>query len=113
MIPVTARNVIPRHDFVLLQVLEAQQSPGGIQLPQTSQEAQGRAVVVAVGPGLMDTELKYVPTGLKRGDQVLFYPDPAGEMFPVGPGLWLIRQHCVAAVVEESSSIGAGDLVLS
>lgn len=62
---------IPRHDFVLVQLDEAQEATKqGILLAESAQEAPQAGVVLAVGPGRNNEQGHLITSDLKPGDRV-------------------------------------------
>lgn len=68
----SARNVKPLGNRVLVKRSEAQKLKGGIILPDNAKEKPKQGEVVAVGPGKIDKEGKLQPMELKVGDRILF-----------------------------------------
>lgn len=68
----SAKNVQPLGNRVLVKRSEAQKTKGGIILPDNAKEKPKQGEVVAIGPGKIDKDGKTQPIELKIGDQVLF-----------------------------------------
>jgi chaperonin GroES len=68
----SAKNVKPLGNRVLVKRSEAQKIKGGILLPDNAKEKPKQGEVVAVGPGKVSKEGKLQPMELKVGDRVLF-----------------------------------------
>ena len=68
----SARNVKPLGNRVLVKRSEAQKLKGGIILPDNAKEKPKQGEVVAIGPGKIDKEGKLQPMELKVGDRILF-----------------------------------------
>ena len=63
----------PLQDRVLIRRIEpGAKSTGGIIIPDTAQEKPTEGEVVAVGPGIRDTDGTIHPLDVKAGDRVLF-----------------------------------------
>ena len=62
----------PLGNRVVVKRSKAQQSKGGILLPDTAQEAPKTGIVVAVGPGKCDDNGQAIPMDVKLDDNVLF-----------------------------------------
>lgn len=58
-----AREFFPNRDFVLVKTVVAEQSAGGILMPDTKREITGHGIVIAVGPKV---------TAYQKGDHVYF-----------------------------------------
>lgn len=92
----------PLGDGVVIERLdEGERVLGGIVLPTNVEEnrlaAQG--VVIAVGPGLMKDDGKYIPVPLKAGDKVLFHKNGGFDLSFEGKKVKLIRLAEVLAQV--------------
>lgn len=61
----------PLGDRVLLKRLDPVKQTGGIILPDTAQEKQSKATVLAVGPGKSGKDGKMTPMHVAIGDVVL------------------------------------------
>ena len=65
-------SIKPLGNRVLVKRSKAQQSIGGILLPDAAQEKPKEGVIVAAGPGKRDDEGRVEVLSVKVGDQVLF-----------------------------------------
>lgn len=84
---------IPRNDFVLIRIIQLDESPGGIVLPQISLEGK-QYVVEAIGPKVEDLQI---------GDRVLMI-GTAGEDYGYVPNrmdLLVIKQANIVIVFRE------------
>lgn len=68
----SAKNVKPLGNRVLIRRSEAKTKKGGIILPETAQEKPKQGEVIAVGPGKIDEDGKLHPMNVHVGDRVLF-----------------------------------------
>lgn len=69
----TKVNIKPLGDRVVLEVLDdAEQTSGGIFIPDTAREKPQRGVILAVGPGRLRDDGKRDEMQVKVGDKVLF-----------------------------------------
>lgn len=68
----SAHNIKPLGNRVLVKRSEMKSSKGGILLPETAQEKPRQGEVVAVGPGKLDEKGVLKALELKIGDVVLF-----------------------------------------
>ncbi len=62
----------PLGDYVVLKRLEA--AATGIVVPEGARQISNRAVVLAVGPGVIDPAGTRTPVSLEAGDEVLVSP---------------------------------------
>jgi len=68
----SALNIKPLSDRVLVKRSKATASKGGILLPESAQERPKEGEVVAVGPGKYDDSGKLNPLRVKVGEKILF-----------------------------------------
>lgn len=69
------KRIIPLFDRVLIQrVKAAERTASGLFIPEKSQETLNEGVVIAVGPGSVDTDGKLKPVSVKEGEHVLLPP---------------------------------------
>ncbi len=68
----TAKNIKPLGNRVLVKRAEARVSKGGILLPDSAQQKPKMGEVIAAGPGKMDEEGRVQPMNVRTGDTVLF-----------------------------------------
>ena len=68
----TKVNIKPLYDNVIIEAVEAEQSAGGIYIPDTAREKPQRGVVLAVGDGRQKDDGTLQPLQVKVGDNVLF-----------------------------------------
>mgnify|MGYP003573218507 CR=1 FL=1 len=65
-------NIKPLGDRVLVRTLEqAEQSKGGIIIPDTAKEKPQQGKIVAVGPGKKTDDGTIIPMNVKKNDRVL------------------------------------------
>jgi chaperonin GroES len=92
-------NVGPLADRVVVRSLEgAEQSRGGLFIPQTAKEKPQEGEILAVGPGRFD-DGKRVPMEVKVGDRVLFGKYSGSEVTIDGERLLILRESDVLAVL--------------
>merc|ERR1712113_134475 len=66
------KNFIPLFDRILVsRAVAATKTKGGIMLPESSQKKLNEAVVVACGPGAVDSDGDVIPVSVSVGDKVL------------------------------------------
>lgn len=89
--------------LVLRPIREENISKGGIFLPETSEMAPQRGVVLAVGPGNLNNSGERLPMSVEPDDEVI-YNRRAGTPFNLdgvlSEELLLLRETDVMAVVE-------------
>jgi chaperonin GroES len=95
-------EIKPLGDRVVVRREEATETTsGGIILPDTAKNKPQRGKVLAVGPGKLSKDGKWVPLDVKVGDTVLF-TSWAGDEFktPARDEVLLMRADDIMAVVE-------------
>ena len=66
-------KIRPLNDRILVRRFEeAEESKGGIIIPDSAKETPAEGEVVAIGPGKKDDQGKVVPVDLKVGDHIMF-----------------------------------------
>jgi len=65
-------KVKPLGNRVLVKRSSSPTSKGGILLPETAKEKPRQGEIIAVGPGKMDKQGKYIPLSLNIGDVVIY-----------------------------------------
>ena len=94
-----AVKIGPLADRVVLRSLEdAEQTRGGLFIPDTAKEKPQQGEIVAVGPGRFD-EGKRVPMDVKVGDKVLYGKYSGTEVTIDGEQLLILRESDVLAVL--------------
>ena len=88
-------NIKPLADRVLVQPAPAEETVGGIIIPDTAKEKPQRGTVVAVGDGTKDD-----PMVLKDGDTVLYGKYSGTELEVEGEKYLMMRQSDVLAIVK-------------
>ena len=76
----TAKNIQPLGNRVLVKRSLAKTTKGGIILPDSAKEKPKQGEVVAVGPGKMDDKGVLSPMNVRVGDLVLFSPYGGSEV---------------------------------
>jgi len=71
---------------------EEEVTKGGIILPDTAKEKPQRGEIVAVGPGRLDEQGKYIPMDVKKGDKVI-YARYAGSEIKIEDDEYLILRE--------------------
>ncbi len=95
-------KIKPLADRVVIKRFEAdEKTAGGILLPDTARNKPQKGKVLAVGPGKLNKDGKYMPLDVKEGDTVLF-TNWAGDEFKQGQGedILLMRADDILAILE-------------
>ncbi|HEY7712219.1 MAG TPA: co-chaperone GroES [Candidatus Entotheonella sp.] len=92
----------PLHDRILVKRLDetAEQSVGGIIIPDTAKEKPQQAEVLACGDGRITEDGKVQPMDVKAGDKVVFSKYAGTEVKIDGDELLVIREDDVLGVLE-------------
>ncbi len=91
----------PLQDRVLLKRDEAdERSKGGIIIPDNAKEIPAKGTVMAVGPGRLDEQGRFVETQVKVGDVVLFGKYAGTEVKVDGEDRLVVREEDILAVLE-------------
>jgi chaperonin GroES len=94
-----AVKIGPLADRVVVRSLEdAEQTRGGLFIPDTAKEKPQQGEIVAIGPGRFD-EGKRVPMDVKVGDKVLYGKYSGTEVTIDGEQLLILRESDVLAVI--------------
>ena len=95
----TAVKVGPLADRVVVRSLEeAEQTRGGLFIPDSAKEKPQQGEIVAVGPGRFEKD-KRVPMDVKVGDKVLYGKYSGTEVTIDGEELLILRESDVLAVL--------------
>lgn len=95
-------NIRPLSDHVVIKPINKEErTKTGIVLPDTAEkEKPEQGKVVAVGPGKMLSSGKIQPTGLKKGQIVLFTKYGPNEIEVNGKEYLICRQDDILAILE-------------
>jgi len=88
-------KIQPLADRVLITPAAAEETVGGIIIPDTAKEKPLRGKVIAVGNGTKDEEMV-----LKKGDEVLYGKYAGTELEFDGVKYLMMRQSDVLAIVK-------------
>jgi chaperonin GroES len=102
-VPATASKVElkPLGDRVVIEAVEqAQQSAGGVILPDTAKEKPQEGVVLAVGPGRKTDKGEVVAMELKVHDHVIYSKYSGSEIKLDGNEYLIISEKDVLAIVK-------------
>jgi len=95
-------KMIPLSDRVIVERLEPEAvTAGGIVIPDSATEKPGRGVVIAVGPGEVDSNGKLKPTSVQKGQKVLFGKYSGTEVKIDGNEFIVMRESDLMAVLED------------
>ena len=101
MTEATKTMIRPLGDRVLLKRLEADNNvQGGIILPDSAKVKQETAEVVAMGPGIKDTEGNLIPMPVAVGDKILMEKYSSQELTLDGEEYIILRAGDIIAIVE-------------
>ena len=101
----------PLHDWVVIKRSKAAEMTGsGIIIPDTAKDKPAEGIVEAVGPGKYKQEKgkkdkKFVPTVLKRGQQVMFVDYMAKDVELNGAEITLIREEDILGLLERGNEL--------
>ena len=87
-------KIQPLADRVLITPAAAEETVGGIIIPDTAKEKPLRGKVIAVGNGTKDEEMV-----LKKGDEVLYGKYAGTELELDGTKYLIMRQSDVLAII--------------
>ena len=92
-------KVGPLADRVVIRSLEdAEQTRGGLFIPDSAKEKPQQGEILAVGPGRYD-EGKRVPMDVKVGDKILYGKYSGTEVLIDGEPLLILRESDVLAIL--------------
>ena len=66
----------PLSDRIIVKLLEEKEAKGGLWVPEKAKSTLAYGKVLAVGPGRMKSDETRTPMVLKKGDTVVFRPNP-------------------------------------
>ena len=94
-------QIKPLFDRIVVTRSEGESvSPGGILLPDASQEKRQEGTVVSVGTGLATEDGVIVPLELKGGERVLFGKYAGSEVKLDGTTYLVMREDEILAVLD-------------
>ncbi|MGE0199664.1 MAG: co-chaperone GroES [Candidatus Melainabacteria bacterium] len=97
----TKVNIEPLADRVVLEVLDdAEQTAGGIYIPDTAREKPQRGTILAVGPGRLTESGNREPMGVEEGQIVLFAKYGGTDVEVNGKKLKIMSEKDILAVVK-------------
>ena len=98
----SATKLRPLNDRVVIRPTGREEmTKSGIVLPDTAKEKPQEGVILAVGPGGLDSDGKRTPMDVKQGQKVL-YAKYAGTEFKIEDDeLLIVSQKDILAIVED------------
>lgn len=98
---VTKTKLKPLGSRVLARRKEAEEMRGGIILPDSAQQKQETAIVLAVGPGKTDKDGKQEPMPVKVGDAILMDKYSGQEVSINDEEFIIVKAEDIIAIIEE------------
>jgi chaperonin GroES len=100
MATASAVNIKPLADRVVVKPLDdAQETEGGLYIPDTAKEKPQQGEIVAVGPGRVSDDGARIDMELKKGDKVLYGKYSGTEVTVSGEEYLILRETDVLAVI--------------
>lgn len=97
----TKTTIQPLADRVVVQALdEAEQTRGGLYIPDTAKEKPQQGKVVAVGPGKLSEQGERLQPDVKAGDIVLYGKYSGTEVTVDQEEFLILRESDILAVLE-------------
>jgi chaperonin GroES len=101
MATAAATKIKPLSDRVVVQALEeAQQTKGGLYIPDTAKEKPMQGKIIAVGPGKLSDEGTRLAPDVKVGDKVLYGKYSGTEVSVDGEDYLILRESDVLAIIK-------------
>lgn len=101
MASTAAAKIQPLSDRVVVQALaEAEQTKGGLYIPDTAKEKPQQGEIVAVGPGKLSDEGARLTPDVKVGDRVLYGKYSGTEVTVDGDEFLILRESDILAVLK-------------
>jgi chaperonin GroES len=96
----TGSKIQPLADRVVVQALdEAEQTRGGLYIPDTAKEKPQQGKVVAVGPGKLSEQGERLAPDVKEGDTVLYGKYSGTEVTVDSEEFLILRESDILAVL--------------
>ena len=96
----TGSKIQPLADRVVVQALdEAEQTRGGLYIPDTAKEKPQQGKVVAVGPGKLSEQGERLAPDVKEGDTVLYGKYSGTEVTVDNEEFLILRESDILAVL--------------
>lgn len=95
-----ANKIQPLSDRVVVQALdEAEQTRGGLYIPDTAKEKPQQGTVVSVGPGKLSDQGERLAPDVKQGNTVLYGKYSGTEVTVDGEDYLILRESDILAVI--------------
>ena len=95
-----ANKIQPLSDRVVVQALdEAQQTRGGLYIPDTAKEKPQQGTVVSVGPGKLSDQGERLAPDVEAGDTVLYGKYSGTEVTVDGDDYLILRESDILAII--------------
>jgi len=92
-----------RERVIVKRIEEEEKTPGGIIIPDSAKEKPQLGIVISSGPGRVLKNGKVLPTGVKKGDRVVFPKFAGAEIKIKGEEHLIISEDEILGIVEEGS----------
>lgn len=101
-----ATKIKPLHDRVIVRRIEetANQTAGGLFIPDTAKEKPQEGEVIAVGAGKYKEDGTRQPLDVKEGDRVLFGKYAGSEIKLDGEEFLIMREDEILGIVERAGA---------
>jgi chaperonin GroES len=94
-------KITPLSDRIVVQALEAaQQTKGGLYIPDTAKEKPVQGKVISVGPGKLSDEGERLTPDVKPGDTVLYGKYSGTEVTVDGEEYLILRESDILAIID-------------
>lgn len=94
------RQFKPLGDRVVIKpIVREEVTKGGLVLPDTAKEKPQEGEVIAVGPGRMGDDGKYLPMEVKKGDRVLYAKYAGSEVKENNEEYLILRESDILAKI--------------
>ena len=95
-----ANTIQPLSDRVVVQALdEAQQTRGGLYIPDTAKEKPQQGTVISVGPGKLSEQGERLAPDVKAGDTVLYGKYLGTEVTVDDEDYLILRESDILAIL--------------
>ena len=94
-------KITPLSDRIVVQALEpAEQTKGGLYIPDTAKEKPVQGKVISVGPGKLSDEGERLAPDVKAGDTVLYGKYSGTEVTVDGEEYLILRESDILAIID-------------
>ena len=92
----------PLDDRILVDALPAETvTPGGLIIPDSAQEQQGRGLVIAVGPGKRNKKAQLRPLDVQLGDKIIYAKFSGTPIEIHGKEVLILREDEVLGILNK------------